>query len=112
MTPGHYRTRFIKHGPWYGALIWRPCPLEMRPDYWQWCDRWPALVVNVAGRILTGRLDLLEIQFPDINRRPWFPAYEKYPNLLPCSRDECLELLETMPSPWPAPNILREELPI
>ncbi len=48
--PGYFRMRLVKGGPWVGAIIFRPCPIEMHPETFQAVDRWPHLQAEVDGK--------------------------------------------------------------
>ncbi len=47
--PGFFKMRLVKGGPWVPALIYRPCPLELHPETFQWIDRWPHLKAEIDG---------------------------------------------------------------
>jgi hypothetical protein len=46
---GFYLTRIVKGGPFMPCAIWRPCPIEMEPEFWNALDRWPRLQAMRAG---------------------------------------------------------------
>lgn len=47
--PGFFKMRLIKGGPWVPALIYRPCPLELCPETFQWIDRVYRLEAEIDG---------------------------------------------------------------
>ncbi len=48
--PGFFRMRLVKGGPWVGAIIFRPCPIEMHPETFQAVDRHYHLQAEIDGR--------------------------------------------------------------
>ena len=47
--PGFFKMRLVKGGPWVPALVYRPCPLEMHPETFQWIDRVYHLEAEIDG---------------------------------------------------------------
>lgn len=48
--PGFFRMRLVRYGPFVGARIWRPCPIEISVrEPWQAIDRWPPLDAEIDG---------------------------------------------------------------
>ncbi len=46
-VPGFYRVRMVRGGPFVGARIYRPCPVD--PSHGDHLDRWPALCAEIDG---------------------------------------------------------------
>jgi hypothetical protein len=49
-TPGFYRTRLVRKGPWVAALVYRPCAIEFNPETFQAIDRYPPLLCLVDDK--------------------------------------------------------------
>ena len=47
--PGFFKMRLVKGGPWVPALIYRPCPIEFKPETFQWIDRVYHLKAEIDG---------------------------------------------------------------
>lgn len=86
IAAGHYRTRLAKGAPFCPVLIFRPCPLELEGETFQWIDRWHRLVLLVAGeeRAFPEELRVV-IEVPG---ERWAPAFERWPNVQPISPGE------------------------
>lgn len=55
--PGFFRLRVVKGGPWVGAVIWSPCPIQFPEDTWacagddyQPLDRPRILLAEIDGK--------------------------------------------------------------
>ena len=42
--------KLTQGGVFVSAIIYRPCPIEMHPETFQWIDRYPHLAAEVNGR--------------------------------------------------------------